>query len=233
MKRVAAAAVLLAAAGCMFGPRSRPTPLRRAAAAGDAAEVRRLLAAHADPNGSESPGFTPLGIAARRGHLEVVQALLAGGADPNRHDDATDMDANRWTPLIHALHKHQTAAARALLAGGAKPNEKTLRGATALMFAARNGDAEIVRELLARGADPYLETSGGVTALANAAGGGALWDIIDGPRLGKCFPDVVRLLKERAPDQTLRPTFFNRATLWLGRAPGCADAVTVADARRR
>jgi hypothetical protein len=227
MKPWAAIAVLSAAVGCMGGPRSTPTPLRGAAASGNAAEVRRLLAARADANGAESPGSTPLGIAARRGHVEVIEALLAAGADPDRRDDT----GNRWTPLVHAVHKHQNAAVRALLDGGAKVDETMGCRATALMFAAAYGNAEVVRELLARGADPYLEACDGATALANAAGGGALFDITDGPGFGKCFPEVVRMLKERAPDQKLRRTGFNRVALWLGSKPGCADAVALADDR--
>jgi hypothetical protein len=225
MKSVGLAVSLLIAVGCMGGPRSTPSPLRAAAASGDAAEVRRLLAAHADPNGAESPGWTPLGIAARGGHVEVVRTLLEAGADPDRRDDT----GNHWTPLVHAIHKHRNAAVRALLDGGAKVDERMGCGATALIFAAAYGNAEVVRELLARGADPYLEAAGGATALSNAAGGGALFDITDGPRLGTCFPAVVRLLKERAPDQKLRRTGFNRVALWLGSRPGCADAVTLAD----
>jgi hypothetical protein len=37
------------------------------------------------------------------------------------------------------------------------------------------------------------------------------------------------LLRERAPDQKLRRTPFNRVALWLGDKPGCADAVAFAD----
>jgi hypothetical protein len=69
----------------------------------------------------------------------------------------------------------------------------------------------------------------GVAALSNAVGGGALFDITDGPHFGTCFPEVVRLLKQRAPDQKLRRTVFNRVALWLGTKPGCADAVGLAD----
>jgi hypothetical protein len=225
MKRVALAMSLLAVVACGAGPSSTPTPLRAAAASGDAAEVRRLLAAHADPNGAESPGWPPLGIAARRGHVEVMQVLLAAGADPDRRDDS----GNHWTPLTHAIHKHQNAAVRALLDGGAKVDEMMAGGATALMFAAAYGNADVVRDLLEHGADPYREMPDGVTALSNAAGGGALFDITDGPHLGTCFPEVVRLLRQRAPDQKLRRTFFNRMAVWLGSKPGCADAVGFAD----
>jgi ankyrin repeat protein len=56
--------------------------LQQAAAAGDVAALRRLLAAGADLNQPDMNGFLALHHAAQRGHVVAVQLLLAAGADP-------------------------------------------------------------------------------------------------------------------------------------------------------
>ena len=71
-----------------FGPNGW-TPMQHAVHKGQAAAVRALLAAGADPNGTGPGGTTPLTMAAGYGQLEIVQVLLAAGADPRRenHDN--------------------------------------------------------------------------------------------------------------------------------------------------
>jgi len=73
------------------------TPLFEAVAAGDAARVRALVAAGADPNERE-PGdnATPLHFAAANGRLEIVRALLDAGADVHGHGDLHDGDVIGW-----------------------------------------------------------------------------------------------------------------------------------------
>ena len=73
------------------------TPLFQAVADGDAARVRALLAAGADPNERE-PGdnATPLHFAAANGRLEIVRGLLDAGADVHGHGDLHDGDVIGW-----------------------------------------------------------------------------------------------------------------------------------------
>jgi ankyrin repeat protein len=93
------AASLLAACGTLITKAPAPTPGRdlelsestpliRAAARGDAAEVKHLLAA-GTPVDSVSPlGVTPLMAAARKNQARVVEQLLIAGARPIRtHPD--------------------------------------------------------------------------------------------------------------------------------------------------
>jgi uncharacterized protein len=56
-----------------------------AAANGDAAEIKVLIAKGEKPDGRDPYGYrrTPLHVAAFAGHLEVLRALAEGGANPN------------------------------------------------------------------------------------------------------------------------------------------------------
>ena len=57
------------------------TALHNAAAYGDLAEVRELIAAGTDVDSRGPVGNTPLLLAVQEGHSEVVAALLEAGAD--------------------------------------------------------------------------------------------------------------------------------------------------------
>ncbi len=132
------------------------TPLYTAAAQGEQALARLLLAAGADPNlrsGDDTEG-TPLCAAACHGQAEIVRALLAHGADPNLRED------EYWTPLRWAASHGHEDVARELLAGGADPD----LGAP-LVEAARRGSLGVVKTLLEHGADPHGTDAEGRTAL--------------------------------------------------------------------
>ena len=203
------------------------TPLARAAAQGDGPAIARLVAEGADPNGFDGHGGTALITAARVGHVAAAEALIAAGA----RVDLSDRGLTDWTPLMHAVHKRQTATARVLLDHGADPNAETRGGVTALIMSAAYGDTDTVRLLLDRGADPRARAQGGVTALGNAIGGGFLFDITDGPGLGVCHPETVRLLLARAPDLRAAPKARSPLTAWLGRGKGCDEARALLEAR--
>ncbi|KAK8768403.1 hypothetical protein V5799_015134 [Amblyomma americanum] len=59
------------------------TPLQVAAIKGDAARVKALLSAGANPNVRDNAGWTPLHEASSQGALEVVRLLIAAGACVN------------------------------------------------------------------------------------------------------------------------------------------------------
>jgi ankyrin repeat protein len=66
-------------------------PVHAAAAARDAASMRRLLEAGADPDRPQSGGIVPLHAAAMHDDVETARALLDHGADPARRaDDGRD-----------------------------------------------------------------------------------------------------------------------------------------------
>jgi hypothetical protein len=213
-------------AACGDGP---PTPLTRAAAAGDAREVQALLSTGADPNETDGAGGSALTAAARGGHLDAMRILIKGGADVNQRDTRF----SRWTPLVHAIHTRQDDAARLLLDAGAEVDAEMHGGATPLIFAAAYGETAIVEDLLDRGADPRHRTADGVTALTNAAGGGPVFDITDGPRIGSCNVDTVKALLRHAPDLEMPATAWSRAARFIGRSKECREAFALLERRPR
>ncbi|KAF4804309.1 Cyclin-dependent kinase inhibitor 2A [Turdus rufiventris] len=100
--------------------RSDGDRLCSAAARGDHEEVRRLLDAGVDPNGTNAFGRTPLQVM-MLGSPRVAELLLRRGADPNRPDPHTGClpvhDAARagFLETLAVLHR---AGARLDLADG-------------------------------------------------------------------------------------------------------------------
>ena len=89
-------------------------PLALAVENGNAAVVRRLLAAGADPNGSQPGGETVLMTAARTGDPETIRALIAQGADVAAREEMRSQ-----TPLMWAAVAGNADAITALVAAGA------------------------------------------------------------------------------------------------------------------
>ncbi len=179
------------------------TPLAQAIVAGDVKSVEALLkAGHSADEGSPRP----IVWAAREGQVESIRALVAAGVDVNEMDRA----GNGWTPLQHALHKRQSGAARILVESGADVSKRRTGEMPPLMMAAGYGDLSSVNLLLDHGADAAFEFQPGITAVWAAAGGMALADITDGPPLGTCFPEIVRILREKAPAASIHHNIETR-----------------------
>ncbi len=174
-----------------------------------------------DPDATDGQGWGPLHWAAGHGRSEVIDGLVEAGADIDRNDQGR----NRWTPLMHAIHRGQEKAVMRLLTRGADPNAASPRGITPLIMAAGYGQRELVEALLHHGADPYTDAGDGVTALWAAAGGGAIRDFTDGPPLGTCFPETIRVLRENAPDLHLIAGMATRLVVWFSYFRGCRQTV--------
>ncbi|HEY7790518.1 MAG TPA: ankyrin repeat domain-containing protein [Vicinamibacterales bacterium] len=150
------------------------TPLMLAAGAGDVAGVEALLTAGADPNATETEfGQTPLMFAVDRDRLAVVQVLLKHGADRNAATTVTDLaayskdgvdpDGRNLPALGRELEAEQGGTARPKKAKPAVPgvdrpyfqNELvgSRGGMTPLLFAVRQGYADITKVLLDAGVD--------------------------------------------------------------------------------
>jgi len=90
------------------------TPLHRAAAKGDTAEVKALLAAGALVNRANCDGWTPLNMTVWRGHQGTAEVLLGAGADVNRANSL-----NR-APMFWATSKGNRSMVKMLESWGGK-----------------------------------------------------------------------------------------------------------------
>ena len=134
--------------GNLKGP-GGSTPLMYAALYGDAASVRSLLAAGADPNLANGEGATALMWAAY--DPEKVKLLLDHGANVNAQSSG-----NRTALLVAAGKYGNSEVVKLLIDHGANPSAHSPSlGAdmTPLAEAAYVGDANTMKLLLARGAD--------------------------------------------------------------------------------
>ena len=134
-------------------------PLHLAAAAGDLAEVTRLLDEGADPEALTTPGGTPLLCAAEAGREDCVALLLSRGADPHART-RLQLDA-----LLLAVINRRPVVVRTLLEAGFDPDGVGARGTTPLMAAAWLGDARVAQQLVIAGADPAARSADGLRAL--------------------------------------------------------------------
>jgi uncharacterized protein len=141
------------AAGAIAAARRRPLDALEAAATGDAARLRELLAADRDAvlAARTWEGFDAIGLAAFLGGAEAVGVLLEHGADPNG-DPGNPFGVR---PVHAAAARRDAAAMRLLLAAGADADATQQGGITALDAARHHGDEEIARLLLEHGADPW------------------------------------------------------------------------------
>ena len=134
------------------------THLMYAAARGDVARVRWLLARGAPTELADVRGGTACIWASLRGHVEVVRVLLAAGANVNA------ADAYGETALHSASNGH-VEVVRVLLAAGADINAISMHIVwTSLHRAAYSGHVDVIRVLLAAGADATRLDHSGHTA---------------------------------------------------------------------
>ncbi|MGO4173179.1 ankyrin repeat domain-containing protein [Bosea sp. TAF32] len=137
--------------------------LHAAAAAGDAATIRRLAAAGGDLDARDRNGRTPLHVAVFQGRAEASRLLIAVGAKPGL------LDEQRYDALTIAAVRDDVPTVKALLASGASAKLITSRyDGTALIAAAHLGHDEVVRELIKAGAPLDHVNNLGWTALMEA-----------------------------------------------------------------
>ena len=146
---------------------------------GSADDVRRLIAAGADPDHHHGPHeLTPLMLATRRGALDVVRALVEGGADPNELVDDDGLRAAltfATSTKLQAVYDYLRPLTSAEVLDSTAPWDRRQRTTAdkrviALVRAARQNDVEAARDALAAGADANAPDRNGGTALSCAAG---------------------------------------------------------------
>ena len=148
------AAILAAASAQALAqtPPSEPevrayTGLHAAAAAGNVAEIERLVAAGANRELRDGNGRTPLHVAAYRKQYEAARMLMKRGANPDA------LDAQRYDIVTIAAVADDVPMLKVALEGGASAKNVTSPyDGTALIAAAHLGHDEVVKVLVAAGA---------------------------------------------------------------------------------
>jgi hypothetical protein len=171
------------------GPASRLTArelddalCRAVFSAGDAAAVRNLLAAGANPNAASGRGLPVIALAVNNAHPRAVQRQILSLLLDHGANAAARVRETHTTPLMWAAAWGDLALVQRLLDGGANPNARGLHPQlfeaqyapryTPLMLAAEAGFTEVVRLLLTRGARVNAANREGETALGLAVANG-------------------------------------------------------------
>ena len=183
-RRIAAAICLLPLAALPAPAPAQPASHRDralidAAAAGDAAAVRRLLGEGAGVAARDATGRTALLAATQGNHVEAARLLMEAGADVNAQD------AIRDSPFLLAGARGHTEIVRLALARNPDFRVTNRYGGTALIPACHYGHVETVRVLLASAIPVDHVNDLGWTALLEA--------IILGDG-GPAHTEIVRLL---------------------------------------
>jgi ankyrin repeat protein len=174
---------LMAVSATCFGPineqqdleargQTGHTPLHRAAAAGDAGAIGRLLARGADVNTrvrsnehySAEWGNAPLHLAARDGWEGAAALLIEKGADVNAVND-------RGVSVLHRALAN-TKIAEMLIGKEAKVDVADIRKQTPLHYCGRDPGAKIAALLIEKGANANAVDLQGRSPLHLAAGAG-------------------------------------------------------------
>jgi hypothetical protein len=134
-----------------------------AAARGDAAQIKALIADGARPEVRDAYQRTPLHVATYGGHHEAMRALVAAGADPNA------LEHDRYDIVTIAAVANDVPTLDVTLALGARAGNVTSRyDGTALIAAAHLGHVEVVRTLIRAGAPLDHVNNLGWTAVIEA-----------------------------------------------------------------
>jgi len=157
------------------------TPLTFAVMKNDAASVRRLIQAGADPNYAlpDKDKTKMLAVAGSYNSADAAAALLDGGADPNV------IGRRGRTPLHMAAQEGQLDLVKKLVSKGANLNVQTEKTTpdpnafrtaageqTPLLLAARFNHVDVMRVLIEAGADTSLKAQDGTTLFLAAAASG-------------------------------------------------------------
>lgn len=142
------------------GERAAYTGLLAAAARGDAAEIRALIASGASASVRDDYRRTPLHVAAYGAHHDVMRALVKAGANPNA------LERDRYDIVTIAAVANDVPTLKVALEVGCSAKNVTSRyDGTALIAAAHLGHAEVVRTLIRSGAPLDHVNNLGWTAL--------------------------------------------------------------------
>jgi len=172
-----------------------------------------LIRAGANARAANREGSTPLWLASVNGDAASVLALITAGADPNEQ-----LPLGR-TPLMIASRTGNVEAMTVLLDHGADVHAReTLRGTTALMWAADEAHPAAVQLLIRRGAD--------ITARSNPVprGRGPALGKANDPRKAVAAQGAALAARERSPDLATLNALTGRGAAGAGATAEADDA---------
>lgn len=220
-----AAVVSLASTESMDGARAGAldatavaVELLRAAAKGDAAEVRQRLDAGDAVDAQGARGLTALHQAATKGYVDVAALLLDHGADPNV------LAAGNMTPLHFAAMIGHAELAGLLLRRGARSDIYNVSGLLPIHLAANE---KVVRVLAEGGADINARTANGQTPLHTARHGLVAKELVEHKADLRIRNAKGRTPMEIAGIETLERAGLSIHSLMLGRLRGIIGQMPV------
>lgn len=161
------------------------TPLMHAASRNEIAAVELLLRYGANTSTRNKEGQTAAEVAQLASHSEVFTMISMRETMVNAEKATSSPDEQRerneklkmaraleMTELMMCVADGNKSRVQELAAVKASINMQDLNGATALMYAAKNGQIEIIQCLLANGADCSIKTDKGSLAIDFAKRGG-------------------------------------------------------------
>ena len=187
-----------------------------AAEAGDAANVRSLVAAGSSVNAGRPDGSSALLLAALGGHSEACSELVNLGANVQHAKE------NGATAIFAAAAAGAVKCVDVLYAAGASPNAPNTHGVTPLQMAAHKNHAETVGMLLRIGGDPSALDNAGNSALHKAARSNAA-DAVEAllAHLGSAKSDTTKL-----HESLLMRNKLGLTPIEMGLQAGSADCAT-------
>jgi uncharacterized protein len=195
----------------------RDAQLIRAAEAGDAAQVRTLLAQGASVKTRDARGRTALLAATQGNRVEAARLLIEAGADVNAQDDIRD------SAFLLAGARGYLDILRMTLKAGADLKSTNRYGGTALIPACHYGHVATVRELLTTKIDVDHVNNLGWTALLEAVilgdGGAAHTEIVRLLVAAKANPNIADR-QGVTPLQHARSRGYREISALLERAGG-------------
>ncbi len=141
------------------------TPLMQAAGRGDTAGIREGLNAGGDVNAADETGWTALMDASVSVQPDSVSALLKAGARANQRDNHGDSALIGAASVRFGNSVGAAWIVEDLISNGAEVDAVNDLGQSALMWAARAGNALAVKMLLKAGANPERTDRSGHNAL--------------------------------------------------------------------
>ena len=217
-RRLMLAVLTLAVTPGAVAQRSAPdAQLIRAAEAGDAAQIRALLAQGASVRARDARGRTALLAATQGNRIEAARHLIEAGADVNAQDELRD------SAFLLAGARGYLEILRLTLRAGADLKSTNRYGGTALIPACHYGHVEAVRELLATKIDVDHVNNLGWTALLEAVilgdGGPAHTEIVGLLVAAKANPNIADR-QGTTPLQHARGRGYREITVLLEKAGG-------------